>query len=167
VDPFGGLPLIALTSEHIDDRVDLFQRHRVGGFFSRARRHRAIMSIDFPVSGQGEVSVTQLSIDSLEWQTLSAPFLEKSQVRFSALPFAYLRVYELRDTFPAYLYQGYAQALFQELPLPSKKNPSGQKRRLSRSDILREDSRMTGIRRRQTHENRPEVSPGQEAFLSS
>jgi hypothetical protein len=48
-----------------------------------------------------------------------------------------------------------------------EKNPSGQKRRLSRSDILREDCRMTGIRRRQTHENRPEVSPGQEAFLSS
>ena len=45
--------------------------------------------------------------------------------------------------------------------------PSGQKRRLSKDDILREDCHMAGIRRRQTHENRTEVSPDQEAFLSS
>ena len=72
----------------------------------------------YTVVNKVEVSVEQLSIHSVHWQALLAAFSEKSQVRFGGLHCACLRVYELLDTFPAYLYQGYALALFQELPLP-------------------------------------------------
>ncbi len=122
VDAFRWLPLIPFGTKRLDDRLDLLDGHRINGLAGYPSGHRSCVPVELSVSRQVQVGVEQLSIDALEWQAFLATFSEKSQVRFGALHCACLRVYELLDTFPAHLYQGCALALFQELPLPSKKS---------------------------------------------
>src|SRR5260370_26268908 len=105
IDSSGRFPLIAFRPQQFDDRIDLVQRHCVYGFVGHAGRHRTSVAVDATVGGQIEVFVEQLSIHSLERQTLFASLMKKFQVCVGDLHCACLDMCELRDTSPAHLYQ--------------------------------------------------------------
>jgi hypothetical protein len=86
-----------LRAQSADDVLSLLERHAINGFRSDAFGRRASIAVNLAISGQGEISVKQLSIDSRERESVFASFAEKSQVRIGRLHFACLCVYGLLD----------------------------------------------------------------------
>src|SRR5699024_11648977 len=63
--------------------------------FSRdARSHRTVVAIDPPVGKQVQIPVEQASVETFQWQSLSAALTNDPQKGFGALHFAYLTIVE-------------------------------------------------------------------------
>lgn len=116
VDPTRRSPLIPLGAQRLDDGINLFQRYGINGFLIDAFC-RGTCVLGLSVSGQVEMLVEQLSIDTRQRQSSFASFTEKSQVRSGGLHFACLSVYGLPDTFPVHRDQRCTLAYLRRLPL--------------------------------------------------
>ena len=77
-----------------------------------------VIAVDASVGFQEQLSIKELSIYALKWQTTSASFTENSQVGVGFLHFASLSCQDIPVTFPSCLYQGHALALLRGLLLP-------------------------------------------------
>ena len=93
------------------------QRHSINRVFVDTGSENACVSIDFAVGFEVQVSVEQLSVDTLERQTLFASLMNQFQVNVGVLHCAYLSLVKLYDTSPVLLYQGSTLAYFRKLPL--------------------------------------------------
>src|SRR6266567_3193086 len=93
------------------------QRHSINRVLVDTGGENACVSVDFAVGFEVQVSVEQLSVDTLERQTLFASLMNQFQINVGVLHCAYLSLLKLYDTSPAFLYQGNALAYFRKLPL--------------------------------------------------
>src|SRR5712692_2361325 len=66
VDAWCWLPMIAFISQGFNDRIDFLQRHCVYGVLVDPWRENARVAVDFPVRFEVEISIEQLSVDTLE-----------------------------------------------------------------------------------------------------
>src|SRR5712692_11161465 len=65
VDASCWLPMIAFISQGFNDRIDFLQRHCVHGVLVDPWRENARVAVDFPVRFEVEISIEQLSVDTL------------------------------------------------------------------------------------------------------
>src|SRR6266571_6330989 len=117
VDASCWLPVIAFISQGFNDRINFLQRHCVYGVLVDSGSESTRVSIDFAVGFEVQVSVEQLSVDTLERQTLFASLMNQFQVNVGVLHCAYLSLVKLYATSPVLLYQGSTLAYFRKLPL--------------------------------------------------
>src|SRR6266511_3365868 len=82
-------PPIALVSQRLNDRLNLPQAHAVHRLRVDAACHGTVVAVDLPVSTQIQFRVEQVPIESLQWQSSLAAFVDDLQQGFGSLHYAY------------------------------------------------------------------------------
>src|SRR5215210_273654 len=90
VDAPGRPPPVAFVTQSARDRLDLGQRHPIGGFSSRAWGESTIVAVDLLVGGEVQLGVEQESVDALQGQSPPAPLADDAQDRFGFTHLAHL-----------------------------------------------------------------------------
>ncbi len=91
-------PPIALVPQRIDDRLNLLQAHAVHGLLVGARCHSTGVAVDLPVGTQVQLRIEQVPVQSLQWQSILAAFVDDLHQGFGSLHYAYLASLDIVDT---------------------------------------------------------------------